>query len=207
MKIVIVDDHKLIFDGIVNLLSNIIQGADFVHHSNANDALRYPLVESGEGFYLLDIGLGSSENGLELAETLISWGARCVMMSGDDRPATIMQAKSIGAAGFIPKNYYGQKLALAIQAIVDGRTFFPALPSLEGDAVVNGLSKKQVTVLKLLEQGHTNKAIGLAMNISEVTVKGHVRAILKALGVKNRASAIATAAGLEPGSNRNEKKS
>lgn len=204
-QVVLIDDHRIIFEGVKGLLLGLNKDLGIHFYSTsaefeANQGRHPPL----NTMLVLDLNLGAAQNGLALAEAYVKLGYKCVMMSGDDRDSTILQAKRVGAIGFIPKSFYGAKLSLAFRHLFDGRPFYPR--ALEGadDLSPAGikLTSQQGRVLGLASQGKTNKEIGEALEIAEPTVKAHMSAIMRMLGVRNRNAAIAVATGRAAGSNR-----
>src|SRR5262249_31475506 len=119
------------------------------------------------------------------------------------------------ALGFIPKTDSREVLLGALRLILAGGTYIPpevlaagpaaaaALPAGGKSATGKrpspselGLTERQVDVLALMMQGKSNKLICRALDLAEPTVKNHVSAILKALGVANRTEAVLAVAAL-----------
>jgi DNA-binding NarL/FixJ family response regulator len=153
-----------------------------------------------------------------------------VILSGDTDQAVIHQALALGAQGFIPKAETREVLSSALALVLAGGVYIPpaALRGLRaasapatatatvdpapeaatgsgvspGQPMLNtlGLTERQLEVLALLMQGKNNKLICRALDLAEPTVKTHVSAILKALGVSSRTEAVlaVTRLGLMP---------
>lgn len=107
-----------------------------------------------------------------------------------------------GAVGFIPKSADAATLGRAIAAVLAGDRWAPesawaAAPAdpAEHDAArrLRELTPQQFRVLQMLGAGLLNKQIGFELNVSEATVKAHVTAILRKLGVGNRTQAVLVA--------------
>ena len=100
-----------------------------------------------------------------------------------------------GASAFIPKSAPRQVLISALRLVLAGGTYMPtdilaALRTPEAPSAPSGeLTLRQRRVLELLSTGLSNKRIARALQISEITVKAHVSAILRKLGVANRVQA------------------
>jgi DNA-binding NarL/FixJ family response regulator len=98
-----------------------------------------------------------------------------------------------GACAFIPKSAPGQVLINALRVILAGGTYMPTgiVAALRGgDGTSHSeLTLRQRRVLELLSTGLSNKRIARALDISEITVKAHVTAIFRKLGVSNRVQA------------------
>ena len=123
-----------------------------------------------------------------------------VVLSADDRPDTVMSAIDAGAVGFIPKTARSQDMREALQTVLSGGVYLPSLPPAandsgfavlddEADVDAMGLSARQLDVLRLLVEGKTNKDICRSLGLSESTVKTHLAAIFRKLGVRTRTQA------------------
>ena len=111
---------------------------------------------------------------------------------------TILEVLAAGSQGFIPKSGSAQELKNALTAISEGHVFVSPLPvehkvpdalRSNGSAADTRLTVRQKEVLELVAAGKSNKQIAIALGISEGTVKVHVNAAFRALGVHNRVSA------------------
>ena len=125
-----------------------------------------------------------------------------VMVSAEEDAATIHRAVDFGAAGFIPKSVGLETLTGALRAVLDGQVWIPAdtaqaTPVQVQDAElarrVSSLSPQQLRVLMLLADGRLNKQIGGDLNVTEATIKAHVTAILRKLGLYRRTQAAVLA--------------
>jgi DNA-binding NarL/FixJ family response regulator len=116
----------------------------------------------------------------------------------------VLSIIAAGAHGFIPRQIgNGSELFAALQAVADGGIFIPPClidPLLEDHAaesdaadttVLNGLTERQQQVIRLLSDGHANKVIARELGISPSTVKVHVHAAFRAMGVHSRLAALA----------------
>ena len=120
---------------------------------------------------------------------------------------TVERCLQGGAAGFFGKSSASERLAIAVRTVCSGRIYLPpeidaqidqrwvnrAAQRLDGDVRKLGLSDRQTEVLRLILQGMSNKLIGRQLQLAEGTVKVHVSAVLRALGVRNRTQAVLAA--------------
>lgn len=128
-----------------------------------------------------------------------AWPSLRVLVTADvcDRDK-ILDALSAGCHGFIPKDSSTRELEHALKATAEGHVFVSPLPIVQkatepgrpnGAANDARLTARQREVLDLVATGKSNKQIARALGISEGTVKVHVNAAFRALGVHNRVSA------------------
>jgi DNA-binding NarL/FixJ family response regulator len=116
-----------------------------------------------------------------------------VVVSAVGDPKIMQDVIMGGACAFIPKSAPGQVLINALRVILAGGTYMPTgiVAALRGgDGTSHSeLTLRQRRVLELLSTGLSNKRIARALDISEITVKAHVTAIFRKLGVSNRVQA------------------
>ena len=126
-----------------------------------------------------------------------------VIISSNDHPRVIRRAQQFGAAGFIPKSAPAEAMGEAIEAVLEGGSWFPPMAAerSEADAELAAklaqLTPQQFRVLLCLADGLLNKQIASALGLAENTVKVHVTAILKKLGCYSRTQAAVLVKGLE----------
>lgn len=124
-----------------------------------------------------------------------------IVVSSLAENAVVTQALKAGASGYVPKHSPRNTFRRAIDAIEQGRTFVPdnfvaAEPvDRQSNAVrsVASLTPQQARILELICDGMLNKQIAFELSIAEATVKAHVTAIMRKLGVQNRTQAVLVA--------------
>ncbi|MCP8937231.1 response regulator transcription factor [Alsobacter sp. SYSU M60028] len=133
---------------------------------------------------------------------------KVAVVSGSQRRGDILAALEAGAHGYVPKSLGVVELPNALRRIMDGAIFVPPslaeLPAAEkpaaepgaGPACPEGLTPRQRDVLELLVRGLSNKEIARTLDIGEGTVKVHMAALFRGLGVSTRAAAAAVGARL-----------
>ena len=197
MKILIVDDHRLVAHGMRLSLKQLSEEAEIVEVHTAQRALA--LVDESEAFDLIltDIEMPGF-GGHELVQSLISRKLSSVIavISASECMQDILKAYHMGAKGYIFKSEPPFELITKVEELLDGKEVFPkslwrVLADKSGDASKlitekPTLSKRPLEVLRLLAQGKSNKQIAAILCISETTVKFHIRGLFETLGVNNR---------------------
>ncbi|MGE8362461.1 response regulator transcription factor ErdR [Pseudomonas sp.] len=121
-----------------------------------------------------------------------------VMISAQEDAAVVVRAREFGASGFIPKSSSLETIQQAVQGVLDGDAWWPHLTqeatsvSEEAKAASAGLASltpQQFRVLTMVCEGLLNKQIAYELSVSEATVKAHVTAIFRKLGVRTRTQA------------------
>jgi DNA-binding NarL/FixJ family response regulator len=210
LKLLLVDDHALFRSGLRLLLREMPGDIEFFEAGSPSDALAY--ADKPLDLILLDLSMPGSHgmSALELMrETFVD--VPIVVISSEDDPALIRQTIDLGASGFVPKSSTHTILIGALQLILAGGVYLPmhvlgqssrAVPvsagseSLSGGVPIPGLTDRQFEVLLRAVRGHSNKAIARDLLLSESTVKAHLSASFRVLGVSNRTEAVYAAAKL-----------
>lgn len=126
-----------------------------------------------------------------------------VIISSNDHPRVIRRAQQFGAAGFIPKSAPAEDIGRAIEAVLDGGSWFPPMAAEQSAADAElaarlaQLTPQQFRVLLCLADGLLNKQIAHELGLAENTVKVHVTAILKKLECYSRTQAAVLVKSLE----------
>jgi DNA-binding NarL/FixJ family response regulator len=131
-----------------------------------------------------------------------------MVVSANEKPEVMRRAIDYGAAGFLPKSSSPETISQAVNEVLKGEHWLPAdvsplssddKPSPLNNAaeVIATLTPQQFRVSTMLAAGMLNKQIAYEMNITEATVKAHLTAIFKKLGVNNRTQAVLTISSLD----------
>jgi DNA-binding NarL/FixJ family response regulator len=196
-RVLIADDHPLYCDALRAVVPQACPGADICEANSQEQVLAAVAVAAGREFslVLLDLNLPGA-TGLSCLTALKKAAPTTpiVVVSAVGDPKIMQDAIMGGASAFIPKSAPGQVLINALRVILAGGTYMPtgivaALRGGDGGAARNELTLRQRRVLELLSTGLSNKRIARALDISEITVKAHVTAIFRKLGVTNRVQA------------------
>lgn len=199
MKVLVIDDHPLMHEALRLVLSTVSPDAEILGAQDLQTALDIAAGTDRIDLVLLDLGLP----GCEGVEALVRFRAArpqfpVVVISGSSDRASVLSALDLGAMGFIPKTAPREALIAALQRIAAGGIYVPLETVAEGAPRSNevDLTGRQRDVLRLLLKGLPNKLIARQLEISDNTVKLHVRAVFAALGVHSRTQAVIAASGL-----------
>ena len=198
--VLILDDHPLVAHGMAEFLRARLLRMEVVVADGADDLLRWVDMRGTPAIVLVDFWLAEGAAvGLIAQVRSHCPGTPLAVISGDDNPAVMEQAKQAGAQGFIHKQAAPETFGQAVEALLGGLTWFePGLlgsqPPRSRDFPVTpadlGLSARQGQILALVLQGLPNKRIASQLDIAESTVKEHVTGILERLRVRTRVEAI-----------------
>lgn len=201
MRILLVDDHALLREGLASMLAQQPGPLDVLHASHLAEASRQCAMEPNIALVLLDLDLPDSQGqqGIkELRERLPL--ARIVVLSAQEDPATVEACIDAGAAGFIHKSASFAVLDAALRQVVQGDIHLPppvlAAAPRPAAAALDLLSSRQRAVLELLLRGASNKHIERELDLSASTVKTHMAELFRRLEVNNRTQAVLAAAAL-----------
>jgi DNA-binding NarL/FixJ family response regulator len=203
MKVLIADDHELILD----TLLAFIEAAGGIDVTTAPD---YPtaerLIRSDGPFdlVLLDLNMPGMNGMTGLQNAIGMEGAtRVALLTGDASRGLAAKALELGAAGFVPKTLPAKSLVNAIKFMAMGERYLPAgfmtaeQPE-DKHPLAQKLTERERQVLRGLTEGKSNKEIARDLDLSEPTIKLHVKTLYRKVGASNRTQAalIAREAGL-----------
>jgi DNA-binding NarL/FixJ family response regulator len=204
LKILVVDDHALIREAMQLVLRQLDANIEVLEAGNCADALAAADRHPDLGLILLDIQLPGM-SGLDALGTFRERhpAIPVVVLSGSENRDDVMRAIDGGAMGFIPKSQPSSVMINALRLVLAGGVYLPVeilgVPAAASSSPAAGtertpaelgLTRRQSDVLALLIQGKPNKIICRELGLAEGTVKIHVTAILRALGVANRTQAV-----------------
>jgi DNA-binding NarL/FixJ family response regulator len=214
MKFLVVDDHALIREAMRGVLLELQGDAVILEAASCRQAMALIEQHADVALILLDLML-PDRDGFEMLADLreLCPATSVVMLSAFNDRANVVKALDGGALGFIPKTESRDVLLSALRLILAGGLYIPpdilrpapvvaALPVQPEQAgrrpspAELGLTERQVDVLALIMEGKSNKLICRTLDLAEPTVKNHVSAILRALGVGNRTEAVLAVANL-----------
>jgi len=198
VKILIVDDHALVREGLGQVLTGMYPRLELLHAGTGAAAINMLLPHRNIDLVLLDYHLPDL-NGLEVLRQMgrIQPALVVLMISGSTTLQLIQMALKDGAAGFVTKTGNTDDLLDAINQVLGGEIYIPhelrPLVAAGKAAKVQALSRRQEAVLRGLLDGQTNREIAARLMVSEETVKTHVSAILRYFDADNRTQAVRAA--------------
>ena len=198
-KVMLVDDHALIREGIKQLLE--FDGSiDVIEQASDGAECLEKLQYVQPDILLLDINM-PNVNGIEVLEEIKKKNipVKVLMLTVHSEVEYLVQAVDIGANGYILKDSGSEELKKAIQSVMEGDSYIqPSLiPSLNSRLVnrdidkekIAALTKREMEILTQIAGGMFNKEIAMNLNISERTVKNHISNIFKKIDVSDRTQA------------------
>ena len=200
IRILIVDDHPVVREGLMAVLEGIPDIRVVGTAQSAEEALA-AMKTVRPDIVLLDLELPGM-SGIDAIPRLIAGGdhVRVIVLTAYDTEERVLGAIRAGAGGYLLKGAAAAEIVHAIRAVREGGSYLTPRVATQvmAQVVSRGrsgvLSEREREVLRLIAQGRSNKQIGRQLSITERTVKFHVTSIFNKLGTDNRAQAIAVAA-------------
>ena len=209
MKILVADDHPLYREAVITQIRRLYPQADVDQVGTFDDLLTTARGKTtGYDLFLVDFHMpGMMESGIASLAAAFP-GTPIAVISGTTNSDDVRASIRAGARGFVSKTATADHLAHTIQLVVAGGTSVPAdmltappqaaAPSHPGPEWLGRLSPREREVLTAVARGISNKQVGRELNLAEVTVKLHLRAIFRKTGAKTRSevAVLATKAGI-----------
>ena len=197
ITVVIADDHPVILEGLIKILDSQKDISVVASATDGEEAskLYYQFLPD---VLMLDLRL-PKKDGLQVLNELAACGnskPRVIVMTTFDCEEAIFKTVRAGARGYLVKVADPQEIREAVRCVAKGGTFFPSEVGLRLAKAVGSprLSKREMEVLGCLASGKGNREIGRCLDVSEGTIKFHVKSILRKLDAVGRTEAIAVAA-------------
>jgi DNA-binding NarL/FixJ family response regulator len=199
IRLALADDQALVRRGLTALLAGFEQ-LSIVLEAEDGDGLLAALAATPVDVVLSDIRMPGTD-GFGVVETLRARGATTpvILLTTFDEPETALRAAAVGAQGFLLKDASPEDLLEAIVRVARGETLLAPVPT---DPVraryafrdtlppTDTFSEREVSILRLLAGGYSNREIAKAVFLSEGTVKNYVSEILDKLGTRDRTRAV-----------------
>ena len=205
IKVLLVDDHKIVRDGIKSILNAAKDIVVISEAQNGTEAINF--LESNKDdidVVVMDINMPEL-NGVDATEIILKLfpEMKILALTMHSEEAFILNMVKVGARGYVLKDSGGQKLIEAIKTVYEGRNYYSNEVSVTMiNSIVNAskknkntfaLSEKEKDILQLVVDGKTNLEIGEIYEISTRTAETHRRNIMKKMNAKNTAEMVAKA--------------
>ncbi len=192
IRILTVDDHPLILEGIANVLQ---RQPDMEVVGEATDG--YQAIEAFAKYrpdvMLIDLQMPGM-NGIDTILAILEKfpNARCVVLTTYAGDVQATRALKAGAKGYLLKSMLRKDLVDTIRIVHSGKSRIPAeiATELASHLGSDALSVREIEVLRMVGEGCSNKIVADHLKISEDTVKGHMRNILSKLNANDRTHAV-----------------
>ena len=197
MHYLIVDDHLLFAGGLAGLLEQSLAPCNTTQVRTAEEAEQVlNEMDDQPDLILMDLNLPGI-SGLTLIRRLQQMCilSPVMMISASESLADASKALEHGALGYLPKSSPPEVLIKAIQDVLNGGTYLPEgwqelIESQKQELPDIRLTPRQQEILHLLAQGMSNKVIASELDISENTIKGHLRDVFRLFRVTNRTACL-----------------
>lgn len=202
IRLLVCDDHALFRRGLIATVEEI-SGIEVLGEAATVEEAVALAEELAPDVVLMDVRMPGG-GGIEATRRILELvpGTRILMLTVSDDPDDLLEAIKAGAAGYLLKEVSSQEITGAVRAVHAGSN--PLSPSLAdklmaefmqlgeeaaGTSRAPRLNPRELEVLRLVAHGHSNRAIGEKLEISQNTVKNHVANILEKLHLHNRMEA------------------
>lgn len=195
IRILIADDHYVVRMGLTAMV-NLEPDMEVVAEATDGSQVVALYKKWNPDLTLLDVRM-PVKNGIQAVTEIRQQNeqARILVLSALDGDEDIYQALEAGAAGYVLKDSTEDKLLPAIRAVAAGQRWVPGevAKRLESRRMFEELTRRELLILNEVVKGLANKQIADVLNISENTVKWHLKNILGKLCVADRVEAVAVA--------------
>jgi DNA-binding NarL/FixJ family response regulator len=200
-QIIIADDHPLFRAALRQAVTQAVRGVGVLEVDTIAHLQGAVEEHQDADLVLLDLNMPGAHgfSGLVFMRGQYP-GLPVVVVSGSEDIQVMRRAIDYGASGFIPKSAPLPTIAEAIQKVLDGDVWLPAgaaekIERIQGEPEdfserLATLTPQQFRVLGMLAEGMLNKQIAYDLDVSEATVKAHITAVFRKLGVRNRTQAV-----------------
>jgi len=195
--LIIADDHPLFRAALREAVGQLLDGFSVVEASDVAELQAAVQANPTADLLLMDLHMPGAQGYSTLIGLRTQYPAIPVaVVSASEEPTVIRRVLDFGASAFIPKSASMEIMGQALHAVLDGAVWVPETISDSNTRAddadrelaekVARLTPQQFRVLTLLADGRLNKQIASELDVSEATVKAHVTAILRKLGLYRR---------------------
>jgi len=195
IRILIVDDHPLLREGVVSLVEKQADMLIVAEASNGKEALQL-FQQHIPDITLMDLRLPEMD-GIDAMKAILGEfpDAKIIVLTTFSGDAQILRALKVGARGYLLKDLLRKELLDAIRTVQAGRKRIPPeiAAHIAEHASDTTLTRREIEVLQLIAIGNPNKLVADKLSVTEDTIKMHVKSILSKLGANDRTHAVTIA--------------
>lgn len=207
MRIVLVDDHEMVIEGLKAMLAAFDSRVTVVGQAVGPDHVVSVVDDLDPDIVLCDVRMQGA-SGLDVCQQLRARNPhrKVVMLSVYDDEQYLFEAFRVGAAGYLLKSISSEELVRQLEFVHRGETAIdPGMAARAVDTAARlqrdefwpgarqGLTQRESEILSFVVNGLSNRAIASKLVIGDETVKTHLSSIYRKLGVSDRTGAVATA--------------
>ena len=197
-RVLLADDHPLFRTALTTAVRRVRPDAAIAEADTLAAALSALKADPHVSLVLLDLKMPDCEGFAGLLTLRAEHpAAPVVVVSASEDADTVRKALAFGASGFVPKSTPLEVMVEALAAVLDGDLWAPEVEDppvgQTMEARIASLTPAQLRILVGLQKGRLNKQIAYDMGVTEATVKAHMTAIFRKLGVQNRTQAVIAA--------------
>lgn len=198
-KLLIVDDHRFVSQGLEMML-NMVEGIESVVVVTSGEEAVEAVANQSIDLVIMDVSLGKGMSGIAATKAIKEASAetKVLVLTMFTDPATVTEAVRAGADGYLSKGSSSEAVQSAITDVMEGRSVLD--PNVTrgvfgrlGDKDPNALSDREMGILQEISQGQSTREVAEKVFLSEETVKTYLKQIFRKLGVRDRTEAVAEA--------------
>ena len=202
MRVLLADDHKLVRDALAFYCSRLGDDVEVLQAETYDQAAELAAQAPSLDLIILDLNMPGSTgfDGLDSMRKRYP-DIPIVILSGSIRHQDMSRALERGANGYLPKTLVGDAMLNALRLVMSGEKFIPSAlydeagsaneaSDIPSDSPLRNLTPREMDVLEHLIEGKANKQIAALLDLQVVTVKLHMKGILRKLGAANRTHAV-----------------
>ena len=192
IRVLAVDDHSIVRDGIARLVGTQADMELIAEASDGAEAIEQ-FRKHRPDVTLMDLQMPNM-SGIDAISAIRNEfpGARIIVLTTYAGDVQVMRALKAGAQGYLLKGLLRKELLETIRAVYKGEKRLSAevAAQVAKHALDSALTPREISVLKLIAGGNANKEIAVMLNLTEESVKGYVKSILLKLGANDRTHAV-----------------
>lgn len=197
LKTLLVDDHKMVRDGLKYILNSDEKIEVIAEASNGIEAIKYLEKDNNIDVVLMDINMPQL-NGIDATEIIkkLYNKINVLALSMHNEESYIINMIKSGASGYVLKDTNSLSLLDAVKSVASGKNYYSSdVASTIVKHLIHtpdhpNLSDREIEIIKLVAKGYTSNKIGGIINLSSRTIETHRRNVLKKLKLKNTAELI-----------------